>query len=187
LSIFRYMLHLHRHFEDFEVSGTGINHSRERREKYKVNTAVPRIVQQLQIVEGFFVSAASSCTVVSTIEMRSRHSIAKRNYRAIEHCGGICRYMWIVWMMDQVRWVPCYYGMARPLVANGGDGLQIWRVAANILNKQSRSADKGWSSSLGVGRGAYNSSPQKIKLLRKFTRSLGRGLILWIMDFSKGK
>jgi hypothetical protein len=38
-------------------------------------------------------------------------------------------------------------------------GLQLWRVAANILNKQSRTADKGWSSSLGVGRGAKNSSP----------------------------
>ena len=35
----------------------------------------------------------------------------------------------------------------------------IWRVAANILNKQSRRTDKGWSSSLGVGRDAYNSSP----------------------------
>jgi hypothetical protein len=42
---------------------------------------------------------------------------------------------------------------------DGGDGLQIWRVAANILNKQSRTADKGWSSSLGVGRGANNSLP----------------------------
>jgi hypothetical protein len=40
--------------------------------------------------------------------------------------------------------------MARPQVADGGDGLQIWRVAANILNKQSQTADKGWSSSLGV-------------------------------------
>jgi hypothetical protein len=37
--------------------------------------------------------------------------------------------------------------------------LQLWRVAANILNKQSRTADKGWSFSLGVGRGANNSSP----------------------------
>ena len=37
----------------------------------------------------------------------------------------------------------------------------IWRVAANKLNKQSRTADKGWSSSLGVGRGANNSSPWK--------------------------
>ena len=35
----------------------------------------------------------------------------------------------------------------------------IWRVAANILNKQSRTADEGWSSSLGVGRGANNTSP----------------------------
>ena len=35
----------------------------------------------------------------------------------------------------------------------------IWGVAANILNKQSRTADEGWSSSLGVGRGANNASP----------------------------
>ena len=28
----------------------------------------------------------------------------------------------------------------------------IWKVAVNILNKQSRTADKGWYSSLGVGR-----------------------------------
>jgi hypothetical protein len=37
--------------------------------------------------------------------------------------------------------------------------LHVWRVAATILNKQSRTADKGWSSSLGVERGANNSSP----------------------------
>jgi hypothetical protein len=47
--------------------------------------------------------------------------------------------------------------MARTEVADGGDGFQIWRIAANILNKQSRTADKEWSSSLGVGRGANNS------------------------------
>ena len=29
----------------------------------------------------------------------------------------------------------------------------IWRVAVNILHKQSRTADKGWSSSLVVERG----------------------------------
>jgi len=34
----------------------------------------------------------------------------------------------------------------------------IRRVAANKLNKQSRTADEGWSSSLGVGRGANNPS-----------------------------
>jgi hypothetical protein len=51
---------------------------------------------------------------------------------------------------DHVRWVPCHHDMARPQVADGGDTLQFWRAAANIFNKQSRTADKGWSSSLGV-------------------------------------
>jgi len=35
----------------------------------------------------------------------------------------------------------------------------IWRIAANILNKQWWTADMEWSSSLGVERGANNSSP----------------------------
>jgi hypothetical protein len=30
----------------------------------------------------------------------------------------------------------CHHGMALPQVADEGDDLQIWRVAANILNKQ---------------------------------------------------
>ena len=34
------------------------------------------------------------------------------------------------------------------------EGLQVWRVAANVVNKQSRTADKGWYSILGVERGA---------------------------------
>jgi hypothetical protein len=37
--------------------------------------------------------------------------------------------------------------------------LQLWREAENILNKLSRTADKGWSSSLGVGRGDNHSLP----------------------------
>ena len=40
-----------------------------------------------------------------------------------------------------------------------------WRVAADILNKQSQTADKGWSSILGVGRGANKSSPSKLAML----------------------
>jgi hypothetical protein len=61
--------------------------------------------------------------------------------------------------LTHVKWVHCHHGMARPRVADRRDGLQIWKVAANILNKQSRTADSGWSSSLGVGRGANNPSP----------------------------
>jgi hypothetical protein len=62
--------------------------------------------------------------------------------------------------------------MARPQVADGGDGLQIWRVSANILNKQLRTADKGWSSSLGAGRWANDSSQKKLSLLRSITKDL---------------
>jgi hypothetical protein len=54
-------------------------------------------------------------------------------------------------------WVPCHHGMAHPQVVDGGEALQIWREAANILNKQSRTDDNGWTSSLEVGRGANNS------------------------------
>jgi hypothetical protein len=60
---------------------------------------------------------------------------------------------------SHVTCVPCHYGTARPQVTDGGDGLQIWRVAANILNKQSWTVDTEWSCSLGAGRGASNSSP----------------------------
>jgi len=35
---------------------------------------------------------------------------------------------------------PCHHGMARPRVVDGGDGFQIWRVAVNMSNKQSRTA-----------------------------------------------
>jgi hypothetical protein len=39
--------------------------------------------------------------------------------------------------------------MARPQVADGGDGLHIWRVGENKLNKLWWTADKGLSSSFG--------------------------------------
>jgi hypothetical protein len=52
-----------------------------------------------------------------------------------------------------VKWAPCHHGKARPQVADEGDGLQIWRVTANILNKQSRTDERRWSSSLGLGVG----------------------------------
>jgi hypothetical protein len=64
---------------------------------------------------------------------------------------------------------PCHHGMAGHRAADGGDGLQIRRVAASVLNKQSRITDKGWSSSLGFGRGADNSSPYKTSSIRNVT------------------
>jgi len=41
-------------------------------------------------------------------------------------------------------------GPLSPFVLDGRDSLQIWRVPANILNKQSWTADREWTSSFGV-------------------------------------
>jgi hypothetical protein len=70
------------------------------------------------------------------------------NYILFHTIYNFCKYIY-----RRVKWVPCHHGMARPQVADGGDGLQIRRVAANILNKQSRTAGKGFSSSWGLGVG----------------------------------
>jgi hypothetical protein len=65
--------------------------------------------------------------------------------------------------------------MTRPQVADGGEGLQILRIAANILNKQSREVDKDWSSSMGVGRVA-NNPHRNSNVLRNASKRLVPGL-----------
>jgi hypothetical protein len=50
----------------------------------------------------------------------------------------------------QFKWVPCYHGRERPQVADGDD-IEIWGATTNIMNKQSRAADKWWSSRLWAG------------------------------------
>jgi hypothetical protein len=50
--------------------------------------------------------------------------------------------------------------------------LQICRTAANIMNKQTQTAEKRWSSSLGVGHDTNNSSPYTLNNVTNiFTRS----------------
>jgi hypothetical protein len=61
--------------------------------------------------------------------------------------------------------------MACPQAAEGGDALQVWRVAANMLNKQSRMADKEWSSSWGLGV-ELTSSHLKNKLVKRDHKNL---------------
>jgi hypothetical protein len=51
--------------------------------------------------------------------------------------------------------------MARPQVADG-DGLQISRVDASILNKQSRTANEGGPTAWGLGVGL--TTPHRKKL-----------------------
>jgi hypothetical protein len=76
--------------------------------------------------------------------------------------------------------------MARLQDGDRGNGLQIWRVAANIFNKQSRTADNGRSSSLEVGLEANNSSLKEISLLLNARQGLLLELILW-NELIKGK
>jgi hypothetical protein len=87
-------------------------------------------------------------------------------------------------VLEKFKWVHCHHGMVRPRVADRGDGLHIWRVAANMLNKQLRTANSGWSSTLGVG---LTTLPRKTQyLLRITTHSLGTGRITW-HNLSTGK
>jgi hypothetical protein len=61
--------------------------------------------------------------------------------------------------------------MAGPQVADGEDGRKIWRVAANILNKQSRRADRGWPSSCEVERGANDPQRKNLICYKMFYRA----------------
>jgi hypothetical protein len=45
----------------------------------------------------------------------------------------------------------------RVFLVQAEDSLQVWRVPANIFNKELLTANKGWYNSLGVGRGVKNS------------------------------
>jgi hypothetical protein len=68
------------------------------------------------------------------------------------------------------------HGMARPQVADGGDALQLWREAANILNKQSRTAEKAWSSRFRVGCGT-----KRLTVKDNFVTKCHIGLIKFIL------
>jgi hypothetical protein len=57
---------------------------------------------------------------------------------------------------NKTKWVHCHHGMAHCHVGDGGDRLQTWRMAKNILNNQSGIADKGRSYNIGAGQGADN-------------------------------
>jgi hypothetical protein len=64
-----------------------------------------------------------------------------------------------MWVLVTTAW--------RVLGLRMGEPSPIWRVAANKLNKQSRTADKWWSSSLGVGRSANKAT--SLKPMLKYT------------------
>lgn len=55
------------------------------------------------------------------------------------------------------------------------DGIQIWIVAANISNYQSRTEGKGWSSSLVIGLRADSWSALKTWRVTKLLAMIGNG------------
>jgi hypothetical protein len=83
-------------------------------------------------------------------------------------------------ILTSVALEPCYIGhyhhsMVHPWVAYGGDRPQIWSAAANILNKQLQTVDRGWCSSLVVGQQADNYLLLKISLYKMLHRGLDLG------------
>jgi hypothetical protein len=71
--------------------------------------------------------------------------------------------------------------MKRPQVADGGDGLQIWRATANtrILNKQSRIADKGWSPDWGLG--------ERLTTLHSKKKKKCYEVLQWVLYLTNGE
>ena len=61
---------------------------------------------------------------------------------------------------------PCHHDTAFLRVAAGGDGHQLWMVAANILTKLSRRQDYCWSCRLEAGLEANNPLSWKNGILR---------------------
>ena len=50
-------------------------------------------------------------------------------------------------------WGPCFHGTVRRQVADRGHGLQIWRVAANMLNKRSWTVNRDGPPAWGLVEG----------------------------------
>jgi hypothetical protein len=59
-----------------------------------------------------------------------------------------------------INWIPCHHGTARTQTADGGDGLQIWRVAANVLTCRGQSTMDG-PPALGWGVGLTTPNRKK--------------------------
>jgi len=109
-------------------------------------TVVPKLFMALVIIAQGAEGGICECVMFIKefmLKIVRRGSLAE--YKCIRALKKCCSTVW--------------HSMVRPQVADGFEDLQIWRMAANILDTQSRTADKGWYSSLGDGRGANNSSP----------------------------
>ena len=100
----------------------------------------------------------------STVMLNGHHDsflVVKRPERDVDHSSpsrAKVKNKWSYTSTPRDKWVPVTTAW-RVLRLRMEERPPIRRVAANIQNKQQRRADKGWSSSLEVGRGVDNSSP----------------------------
>jgi len=69
--------------------------------------------------------------------------------------------------------------MECPQATDRENSHQIWKTTVNILNKQSRTADKGRPLSVVVGWEDHRSSLQKLYMLQNGWQSLSLGQIVW--------
>jgi hypothetical protein len=110
--------------------------------------------------------AQESLGTVYTAHLNS--ASASLRHGSCDHCGGRCSMaVWFVlgFVVNKVVLRQVFLPVIRfPPVTTAWHVLRsemkerppIWRVDANILNKESRTADKGVFSSLWFGRGADN-------------------------------
>jgi hypothetical protein len=78
-------------------------------------------------------------------------------------------FFWNFSLITRVKWVPCHHGMERLQVADTGDGIQIWREAADLLYKLRLTENKGLSYCLGVARWAKTPHLQN-KIVTKYLK-----------------
>ena len=76
---------------------------------------------------------------------------------------SFCNYILCLWVPVTMAWHVLRLWME--------EWPPIWRVAANKLNKQSRTADKGWSSSLRVLGEELTTPPREKQNVKKYSQT----------------
>ena len=92
-----------------------------------------------------------------------------RHFLIMFGCVTSVQNYWVLQTKSLHRWVPVITAW-RVLRLRVEEQPPVRRVAANILNKQSRKADKGWSSSLGLGEGLTTPHSKNVSCCEIFTQ-----------------
>jgi hypothetical protein len=118
-------------------------------------------------LKNFTASSMSAEVLRETLRVKRSLMRCRNHFQIYKHQIKVCQVLHapfhgytlfilspFILLGPHVMWVPCHHGMAHPQFADGEDGLQLWRVDANKLNKQpqtrlTRSVAPAWR--LGVG------------------------------------